>query len=158
MAEQVIAACMTGIVAFVSTNIDDIVLLMLWFSQTGGAFRRRHVVAGQYLGFGVLLVASLLGYLGALVVPREWLGLLGFAPIALGIRRLLALRHADGEPAQEQRPPEVTPPGGLAGLLGPQAGGVAAVTVANGGDNIAIYVPLLATQRPVAVAIILAVF
>ena len=53
------------------------------------AIRPRHIVTGQYLGFTALLAISLLGFLGGLVVPRAWIGLLGLAPNRIGVKKFL---------------------------------------------------------------------
>jgi cadmium resistance transport/sequestration family protein len=126
-------AVLTAIVSFAATNIDDIFILILFFSQTSEAFRNWHVVVGQYLGFAALVALSILGSLGVLIVPEEWIGLLGLVPIFLGIRALMQLR-GDAEDKEERKPIE-----------GAGIWGVAAVTFANGGDNIGIYVPLFAS-------------
>ena len=65
-----LTAIVTAALAFAATNIDDIVLLTMWFGSAGGILRGRHIVAGQYVGFAVLVAVSLLGALGALLVPR----------------------------------------------------------------------------------------
>lgn len=65
----------TGITAFIATNLDDILILLLFFSQVNALFRRRHIVTGQYLGFGALVLASLLGFFGCMMFPQEWVGL-----------------------------------------------------------------------------------
>jgi cadmium resistance transport/sequestration family protein len=152
-----ISTIVTGVTAFVATNIDDIVILMLLFTQTNASFHRKHIVAGQYLGFSALLLASLPGFFGGLVVPKAWLGLLGVVPIAIGISHLI-------NPDQEQdlqavptsfsstKVPIVT------GLFTPQIYHVAAITIANGGDNIGIYVPLFANTNLVGLGVLLAVF
>jgi cadmium resistance protein CadD (predicted permease) len=46
-----IQAAIAGSTAFIATNVDDILILMLFFSQTNSSFRRQHIVVGQYLGF-----------------------------------------------------------------------------------------------------------
>ena len=79
-----------GISAFVATNIDDIFVLMLFFSTLN--FRKGQVVIGQYFGIGLLVLISTLGSLLALVVPRYIIGLLGLVPISIGIIRLVQLR------------------------------------------------------------------
>ncbi|PSB56110.1 transporter, partial [Chroococcidiopsis cubana CCALA 043] len=84
------AAFTEGIIAFTATNIDDIIILLLFFSQINVYFRRRHIVFGYYLGLTVIILASLPGYFGGLIVPREWIGLLGLLPIAIGIKQLLS--------------------------------------------------------------------
>ena len=139
-------AVLTGIVSFAATNIDDIFILMLFFSQTSEAFRNWHVVVGQYLGFAALVALSILGSLGVLIVPEEWIGLLGLVPIFLGIRALTHLR-GNAEDEEERKPIE-----------GPGIWGVAAVTFANGGDNIGIYVPLFASVGYTRMGMIVPVF
>jgi len=57
-----------GIIAFVATNIDDIIILLLFFSQLNTQFRCRHIFLGQYLGFTAIIIASLPGFLGCF----EW--------------------------------------------------------------------------------------
>ena len=43
--EWIVTTIFTGTAAFVATNIDDIFVLMLFYSQLSATFRRRHVVA-----------------------------------------------------------------------------------------------------------------
>ncbi|MBD2307407.1 cadmium resistance transporter [Chroococcidiopsis sp. FACHB-1243] len=151
-----------GLIAFIATNIDDIIVLLLFFSQINADFRRRHIVIGQYLGFTTIVLASLPGFFGGLIVPREWIGLLGLLPITIGVKQLV---DRDTEAAQVQtvisfenssdRNPTFS---FLLSLLNPHTYKVAAVTVANGGDNISIYVPLFAGSQIASLGIILAVF
>ena len=67
----VLEAVVAGGLSFAATNIDDIFILVLFFSQTGAVFHGGHVVVGQYLGFAALVALSVLGSLGVLVVPEE---------------------------------------------------------------------------------------
>ncbi len=147
----------TGFTAFTATNLDDILILLLFFSQVDTVFRRRHIVTGQYLGFSALVIASLSGFFGSLFIPRPWIGLLGILPIAIGLNRLLS---QDSEETEETTAvePEAEQPSWLRSLLSPQTYSVAAVTFANGGDNIGIYVPLFASSRWESLLIILSVF
>ena len=145
--DSLLAAAITGVAAFAATNVDDIFILMLFFSQVGGEFRNRHVVLGQYLGFAALVALSMLGSLGILVVPEEWIGLLGLVPIFLGVRA--AIRALRGGTEEEERKEPVEGSGVYS---------VAAVTFANGGDNIGIYVPLFASVGFARMGTIVAVF
>ncbi|HEY9662221.1 MAG TPA: cadmium resistance transporter [Allocoleopsis sp.] len=151
-----ITAIPTGVTAFTATNLDDIVILLLFFSQVNAWFRRRHIVTGQYLGFAALVLASLPGFFGGIWLPRPWIGLLGIVPIAIGVSRLLNREEdeADNEPGLDQT--DAASP--LAGFLSPQTYGVASITFANGGDNIGIYVPLFASCTWENLVIILSVF
>ena len=126
-----------GILLFASTNIDDIFLMMAFFADP--RLDRRAVVAGQFLGIGCIVMASVAAAACAVAVPPEWVALLGLAPLGLGLHRLgTAWRSppalpddADGVPA-------------AAGSLVAQVCSVAGVTAANGGDNLGVYVPVFA--------------
>ena len=156
-------AFIESIVAFAATNIDDIIILMLFFSQININFRRRHIVFGQYLGFGLIIIASLPGFFGGLVVPPEWIGLLGILPIAIGIKQLINREQEATEvqtvtsdfKASSARNPIVS---FLLSILSPQTYKVAAVTFANGGDNISVYIPLFAGNTLARLGVILGVF
>ena len=76
-------------VVFAATDIDDIVILTLFFvaARTTGRPRPWQIVAGQYLGIGALALASAVVAAGLLVVPDPWTGLLGLLPIALAYAR-----------------------------------------------------------------------
>lgn len=158
----VVEAMLTGVTAFAATNVDDIMILTLFFARANGILRRRHIVTGQYLGFLVLIIASLPGFLGGLIIPKMWIGWLGLLPIAIGLYQLL-------QPADDEISIQATTVGQtdfgesswrsrLASILSPPTYQVAAVTLANGGDNIAIYVPLFANSTLSELAIILVTF
>jgi cadmium resistance transport/sequestration family protein len=155
-----LSAVLVGITSFIATNLDDIVVLVIFFSQVSATFRRRHIVFGQYLGFTALLLLSLPGYFGGLVLPKAWVGLLGLLPLGVGISQLFN-RDTDEPEIQtvsitsESKASIRTVMGSL---LSPQAYQVAAVTIANGGDNIGIYVPLFASSTFPRLAIIVSVF
>lgn len=151
---ELVTAIATGITAFTATNLDDIVILLLFFSQVNAAFRRRHIIAGQYLGFAALVFASLPGFFGRLVFPPEWIGMLGILPIAIGLGRFLNADTDDSEAAEAQQ----SEPSAFSSFMSPQTYSVAAVTVANGSDNISIYVPMFASSTLENLVVILAVF
>jgi cadmium resistance transport/sequestration family protein len=163
MTQELIAATIAGATAFVATNIDDIAILMLFFAKVNSHFRPRHIVAGQYLGFTGLILASLPGFFGGAIVPRPWLGWLGLVPIAIGIHHLFN-RETD-EPtiqtvshARTNSTSDRSWRSRLTSVMSPQTYQVAAVTFANGGDNIGIYVPLFARSNLLSLGIILGVF
>ena len=71
--------------AFVSTNLDDIFILMLLFAQAEKRAAKGRIVAGQYLGLGALTAGSMLCALGLGRIPQIWLRLLGLVPMALAL-------------------------------------------------------------------------
>lgn len=111
---------------FAVTNVDDIVLLALFFAQGVPVWR---VVLGQYLGFAAILAVCVAASLGATLLPAAVLPWLGLLPLALGVKAAWQAWRGgdDSEPV-------------ATGALG-----VAAVTFANGGDNIGVYVPVFTT-------------
>lgn len=146
-----------AVITFAATNVDDIFLLMLFFSDP--SFPPRFVVTGQYLGFGALVLVSLLGFVGSLVIPSQWLGLLGLAPILIGVRKLVD-QDSPLDVENEIRPPleQSTEGRRLRSALHPKVYTVAAVTIANGGDNIGIYTPLFANSDFPRLILILSIF
>ena len=131
-----------GIAAFVSTNIDDIFLLIMFFSNA--RFSLAQVVIGQYAGMALLVVVSLLAALATFTISNQFIGLMGLLPIAIGIKQLLELRKgSDDEKPLPDR----------AGFLT-----VTAVMIANGADNIGVYVPLFAIRTPAEMLVIVFVF
>ena len=149
-----ISTVVTAITAFAATNLDDIVILMVFFSQVDAKLRPRHIITGQYLGFILLVLASIPGFLGGSILPEAWIGLLGFLPIAIGVRQWF--NSPEDEEVIQAVSDGVSP--SKAGLIPPQTYQVAAVTVANGGDNIGIYVPLFASQDLVHLIVTLTIF
>ncbi len=151
-----IQAAIAGSTAFIATNVDDILILMLFFSQTNSSFRRQHIVVGQYLGFIALVIASLPGFFGGLIIPPAWIGLLGLLPIAIGISNLI--NNQEDEPEIQTVSDSNTTAKSLLIAIAPLTYKVAAVTFANGGDNIGIYVPLFASNNLAELAVICLTF
>jgi len=135
-----ISTILVAVVVFVSTNIDDIFLLSAFFAEPRLA--TRSVVAGQLCGIGVLVVASAVAALGAIAIPDAWVALLGLVPLGLGIRKLWSLRRSGSEDdGAESSSLEKRIDGPRSQLFA-----VMAVVVANGGDNLSVYIPLFASD------------
>lgn len=131
----------SAFVTFAATNIDDLVILTLLFGAGNPAPR---VFLGQYLGFGAIVALSALTGIGVQTLPHEWVGLLGLTPLFLGIRGLVRLwrnQEDDDEPK------------GLQSWWS-----IAAVTLANGGDNIGVYAPMFSRLPAVQIAITVTVY
>ena len=158
-------AVATGIAAAVATTFDDNIYLTLFFGKVNRAFRPRHIVIGEYLGFTALVGISLVGFLGGLVIPTIWIGLLGFLPIAIGINYLLSREEESIQTVSAELNAKATvrrayptqKQSFLATLRDPQTYRVSAVTIANGGNNIGIYVPLFASSTLPNLSVILAI-
>lgn len=124
-----------GISAFVATNIDDTFVLILLFSIP--SLLTRNVIIGQFLGIVLLVVISSSAALLALAIPAFVVGLMGFIPIIIGIKRLTNLR---GKPETIQAMKKEY----LSFLS------VTAITISNGGDDIGVFTPLFAKYNTVA--------
>jgi len=137
---------------FAVTNVDDLLLLALFFAQTAG--RRgggRRVVLGQYLGFLGILVVAVAGAVGASLLPESVRPYLGLLPLALGVRAgWSAWRSRNDEDDEDDEDDEPA--------VGPGVLAVAAVTFANGGDNIGVYVPVFARSGTGAMVTYVVVF
>lgn len=136
-----------AVAAFVATNLDDVVVLTALFALAGrgGPLRVRHVVAGQAAGLGALVIAAWIVAAGFVLLPDDVVGLLGLVPLALGI---LGLASVLRDPPGEDGPTPV-----VAGTAS-----VAALTIAGGADNIAVYVPFFANQGAVGIAVVVTTF
>lgn len=131
-----------GIALFASTNIDDIFLLSAFFADRH--LKSSSVVIGQFLGIGALTAVSAAAALASLVVPEGWTSLLGIVPLLLGLRKLWELRAGStGESAEEQAGDREH---GLESRTHSQVLAVAGVTMANGADNLAVYIPVFASS------------
>jgi len=134
--ESLVTLIGLAIVVFASTNIDDVFVLVAFFADKN--FSARDVVIGQYAGVSTLYAVSAIAALISLIIPSAYIGLLGLAPIAIGTKKLCSLRRSQKKEEDLQR---VSSTGAHGRRLA-----VAAVTMANGGDNIAVYTALFATR------------
>jgi cadmium resistance protein CadD (predicted permease) len=143
-----------------ATTFDDNIYLTLFFSKVNRTFQPRHVVIGEYLGFTVLVTVSLVGFLGGLMISDTWIGLLGFLPVTIGLINLFNQEEdsIQGVSSNIRNHPRPSRSNSLwATLRDPQTYKVSAVTVANGGNNIAIYIPLFASTNLPSLGIILCI-
>jgi cadmium resistance protein CadD (predicted permease) len=131
-----------AVALFAVTNIDDIIVLAVLFGQAASRVGCLRVVLGQYLGFAGILAVAVVGALGAGLLPEAAIPYLGLLPLLLGLRAAWNIWRDDhrtvSNPLGEPAPATKSRP--EAGALS-----VAAVTFANGGDNIGVYVPVFAT-------------
>jgi cadmium resistance transport/sequestration family protein len=121
---------------FAVTNIDDILILSLFFAQGAGhRGAARRIVLGQYTGFAAILAVAAAAAFGATFLPEAAIPYLGLLPLALGVKAAWQAWKQRGANSDERD---------VSGR-GPKVLEVAAVTFANGGDNIGVYVPVFAT-------------
>ncbi|MEU3183946.1 cadmium resistance transporter [Streptomyces sp. NPDC006923] len=127
---------------FAVTNVDDILILSLFFARGAGhRGAAGRIVLGQYLGFMAILAVAVAAAFGASFLPGAVIPYLGLLPLVLGLKAAWQAwsAHRDDADGADGADGEVKEGGG------PNQWEVAAVTFANGGDNIGVYVPVFAT-------------
>ena len=137
---------------FLATNIDDIIVLSLFFAR--GAGQRgttARILVRQYLGFaGILGAAVLVALVAGAFLPPEVIPYFGLIPLALGL-------WAAWQAWRRRRDDDDDDEGKIEGKK-VAVWAVAGVTFANGGDNIGVYVPVFLSVGPAAVVAYCVVF
>ncbi|MEE8814775.1 MAG: CadD family cadmium resistance transporter [Lactobacillus delbrueckii] len=130
---------MSAIGVYISTSIDFLIILIILFAQLSQNKQKWHIYAGQYLGTGLLVGASLVAAYVVNLVPEPWMvGLLGLIPIYLGIRFAIV---GEGEEEGEEEIIERLEQSKANQLFWT----VTLLTIASGGDNLGIYIPYFAS-------------
>ena len=147
---MILTTVLQAIGLFAATNIDDIIVLSLFFAR--GAGQRgttARILAGQYLGFAGILAAAILVTIGAgAFLPSAAIPYFGLIPLGLGLWAAWEAWRGDGDDDDEAK---------VAGKkVG--VGTVAGVTFANGGDNIGVYTPVFLSVEPLAVVAYCVIF
>jgi cadmium resistance protein CadD (predicted permease) len=120
---------------FISTDLDDVLLLLAFFSDP--RFRVRQIAAGQFAGIAILYAISVVGSWVSFIIPRAIIGLLGLVPIAMGIKSAWTLWRSERS-AEKHEPKPAEGPIYIATVTG--------MTLANGADNVSVYVPFFALR------------
>lgn len=129
----------SAIGVYISTSIDYLIILIILFAQLSQNKQKWHIYAGQYLGTGLLVGASLVAVYVVNFVPEEWMvGLLGLIPIYLGIRFAILGEDAEEEEEEIIERLEQSKANQLFWT-------VTLLTIASGGDNLGIYIPYFAS-------------
>ncbi|AOD24933.1 cadmium resistance transporter [Rhodococcus pyridinivorans] len=139
---NLLASVLQAVGLFLVTNIDDIIVLSLFFARGAGVGgTTTAILVGQYLGFGAILAASVLVAVGATTfLPEEVIAYFGLIPLLLGAYAAWRAWRGRGEDDEQKTAGKKV-----------AVGTVAAVTFANGGDNIGVYVPVFVTVGAPAV-------
>lgn len=142
---------LTSLGVFISTSIDYLVILLILFAQLKKPSHKAHIYAGMSVGLAILLAFSLLSAFVISFVPEDWVvGLLGLVPLYMGIHYIFA----GGEEADENA---------IMGKIKDSRSGrlfwtVALLTIASGGDNLAVYIPYFSTLDWAQILLVLLVF
>lgn len=169
-----ISTIIMAFISFISTNIDDILILMIFFSETSDVMKTHHIVIGQYLGIGALITISIIGSLGVSIIPYEYIGILGFVPMYLGIKVYVdykkkskskenivyqEVKDIENNKFEEITNTEIRERKTFSrGFINSAVIKVFSVTCANGGDNIGIYIPLFTRMDLVSIIVTIVIF
>ena len=151
---ELIFLVFTAVTMFIATNLDDLFVLMIFFSNK--EFTAKQVVLGQYIGVMALIAISALSYFLKLVIPVSWIGLLGILPIIIGLKKLKDLKDS-GEISENYNLSEENK-GLFSKLRNSKSSLVALVSFTNGGDNIGVYIPLFASIGLQQMLVVISVF
>ena len=146
-------AFLSSLFSFLSTNLDDLFVLMFLFMQARGKRDVISVLFGRYFGTAIIISVAIAGAYGLHIIPEKYIGLLGFVPITLGIKEFICSVRSDKNAAKER----------LIGYLDSSKNNnllFSAVTlsVSNGADNIGVYIPLLVDFSKTQILLFLSVF
>lgn len=122
-------------VAFAATNIDDAFVLLAYFASP--KLKDAHVVLGSYIGMAILVGAALILSTVFLAVFPDYIGFLGALPILIGLRQFWNVWRGRRDEVVDVS---------LSGGAFEVSELVAVRTIANGSDNVAVYIPLFAGQ------------
>jgi cadmium resistance protein CadD (predicted permease) len=115
--------------AFVGTNLDN-ALVSATMVATAPPERTKRIAIGQVVGFVVLVIAAAGTALALFEFSSRAVGALGLIPLALGLRGLILLRRGGSHERLAAR------------AMGKGVIAATFITIAAGGDNLAVYIPL----------------
>jgi cadmium resistance protein CadD (predicted permease) len=145
--DRYLSESLIAIVAFASTNVDDLLLLSSLFIDAD--LRAGSVVIGQFVGMSLLVLVSILAAHFMVSIPLAWVRMLGVFPLCLGILRLPTIfRTPLLKPATDPKETEFVGKEQVqVAWVKSEAALATLLTLANGGDNLSVYIPLFAVQR-----------
>ena len=129
--------------SFTITNIDDMFLLVTFFSEASisQTMTPLRITLGQFIGFTVIVIISLIGFGVSYLLATEPIGFMGFLPILLGVWWVFGLLST----AEEE---ETFSYAAMKSILK-----VSTITAMNGGDNIGTYVPLFSQAQKAEIGV-----
>jgi len=145
--DRYLSELLVAIIAFASTNVDDLLLLSSLFIDAN--LRAGSVVAGQFVGMSLLVLISVLAAHFMVSIPLVSIRMLGAFPLCLGILRLAKITSSPllKSAAEPNKTEFVGKEQVRVSWVKSEAALAALLTLANGGDNLSVYIPLFAVQR-----------
>jgi len=147
------ATILSALAVFMSTSVDDLLILTMLFARCHTRRGISRIVGGQYAGTAALVTVSLFAAYLVHFIPETWMtGFLGLVPIVLGIR--VAIRRDDDKSDTDS----IIAAEKLAARKdGYALWTVALITIAAGGDNLGIYIPYFSSLAAGATVVALVV-
>jgi len=130
--KRMLVSLFTACAAFIGTNIDDLLINMLFFSKVCDKKAVRRIWYGKYLGIIFLTLLSYLISCGMTFFIGKYVFLLGLVPLIMGIRKAVPLFFKSTEKEDGSDAATVCKTGLWSVFL---------ITAANGADNVGVYVP-----------------
>lgn len=141
---DVLAIVTLVLMGFVATNIDNLLILLALLASSDS---RWPVLAGYGAAATAVLMVCLVGAaLGGMLQP-QWVGYLGIIPLVLGLQ----LGWQAWRDSRDKTSAITVPSGGAAGTA-------FLLTLSNSGDNIALFLPLLAETERESIMLLLAIY
>ena len=88
---------LTSAMAFIAVSTDELFAVILFFSAAianedgEGGICCSDVIIGQYLAFTFIVALSVLSFLLQTAIPINYISLLGFIPLVIGIQQLISV-------------------------------------------------------------------
>ena len=137
---NMIAIIPVAAAAYVATNLDNFILLVALLARY-----RKHmanVIAGFFASTLILVLVGMWIGKAANIVPVEYLGLLGFVPISIGVIELIQLRRGNTDATEAKEESADGAQKVFTTTLGTQLG--------NGADTVVIFGVLFIDSMPAA--------
>jgi len=142
---------LASLIAYVTTEIDDLLVLLVLFSKASTKREKASIILGKYLGISIL--CGCCGYFVSYIskLNTAWVGLLGVVPILMGIKSAVdAIKH-------RSEPDKFSSKFGI-GSFFITALEVMVITLASSGDNIAVYISFFTSVHGMEYIIVAIVF
>ena len=123
----------SSVLAYLSTEIDDLLSLFILFGKAEKRWEKIAIVLGKYLGLALLAVCSAVFAHYLSKIPLQYVGFLGLVPFALGIK--FAVDSITGKSEEDDDSGKINKTGFFVMVLT-----TFLITIADGGDNIAVYI------------------
>ncbi len=142
MSAELLPLVLLTVSGFAATNLDNLVLLVALSAGRG----RVRAASGYLLAAATLLAAAILGMLLGDALDPAWVGYLGVVPLSMGL--YLGWQWARDRGTQP----------GVSGVKPVGVAGSYLLMISNSGDNLAIFLPLVADTRKLLLLVIVVTY